>query len=221
MLQSFFREVATGYHDSQRRYRTTTTSWNEAAELRSTTVHHQTRTPFLDATQNSHFTAMKFRDACCYASLLIRPTQAFTQPREQHNCVQRHNVIQRRPRRSLEKRRKRRDNDGIDHEKADDFPWDSAESRPMVPSLKKELGEDYWVDEDELARYQAKLVEQRQRDPGQIPEEKLWIEVLSPYKDNWIGLISVSIVALSFIFKVRRFLSFPSSKMILTACFYG
>jgi len=83
----------------------------------------------------------------------------------------------------------------------DDFPWDTAEARPLVSANARLLGEDYWMDEEELRRAKEREAQIRARDPGQIPEEKLWIEVLSPYKQNWIGLISVSIIALAFIFK--------------------
>ena len=32
----------------------------------------------------------------------------------------------------------------------DNFPWDTAESRPLVASRSKEAGEDYWIDEKDL-----------------------------------------------------------------------
>lgn len=32
------------------------------------------------------------------------------------------------------------------------FPWDTAESRPLVSSKSKEAGEDYWIDEEDLAK---------------------------------------------------------------------
>ena len=31
---------------------------------------------------------------------------------------------------------------------------------------------------------------------GEIPKEKLWDETLAPYRQNWIGVISVLIVML-------------------------
>ena len=83
----------------------------------------------------------------------------------------------------------------------DDFPWDTAEARPLVRSSAREAGEDYWIDPDDLRRATERAERIRPPDPGQIPEEKLWTEVLSPYKQNWIGLISVSIIAIAFIFK--------------------
>jgi hypothetical protein len=115
------------------------------------------------------------------------------------------------PRRTLPKKKRRRtggdsnNGNGVDDEK-DALLWTSAigELRPLVSSRQKELGEDYWVDERELAVYEeSRRQKTRFIDPGQIPAEKLWLEVLSPYRDNWIGLISVSIVAIAFIFKVK------------------
>jgi hypothetical protein len=124
------------------------------------------------------------------------------------------------PRRSLPKKKRRRHNGGGDNASSnsgggpvDDFPWESAESRPLISSKKIELGEDYWVDEQDMIQYlahqqRAEQQKKRRRDgpttAGQITPEKLWTEVLSPYKNNWIGLISVSIVAIAFIFKVRN-----------------
>jgi len=32
------------------------------------------------------------------------------------------------------------------------FPWDTAESRPIVSSKSREAGEDYWIDEEELQK---------------------------------------------------------------------
>lgn len=109
----------------------------------------------------------------------------------------------RQPRRNLQKRRrKKRVGASIPaKDEEDDFPWDTAEARPLVLSSAREAGEDYWIDPEDLRRAEEREALLRARDPGQMPEEKLWIEVLSPYKQNWIGLISVSIIALAFIFK--------------------
>ena len=83
----------------------------------------------------------------------------------------------------------------------DDFPWETAESRSLITSAAREAGEDYWIDLEELKREQERVERKRLREPGQIPDQKLWTEVLSPYRQNWIGLISVSIIAFAFIFK--------------------
>jgi hypothetical protein len=71
----------------------------------------------------------------------------------------------------------------------------------MISSSAREAGEDYWIDLEELKRQEERKEQIRARDPGQIPDQKLWTEVLSPYKQNWIGWISVTIIAIAFIFK--------------------
>jgi hypothetical protein len=87
----------------------------------------------------------------------------------------------------------------------EDFPWDTAESRTIISARAREAGEDYWIDMEELQRIEEQQQRQQQlikpRDPDQISDQKLWIEVLSPYKQNWIGLISVSMIVFAFIFK--------------------
>ena len=111
----------------------------------------------------------------------------------------------RQPRRNLQKRpRKGRKPDGksaYTMPASEEFPWETAESRSLIASAAREAGEDYWIDLEELKRQKQREEQIRARDPGQIPDQKLWTEVLSPYKQNWIGLISVSIIALAFIFK--------------------
>ena len=59
------------------------------------------------------------------------------------------------------------------------------------------MGEDYWIDQEELKAAQERREQLQKREPGQIPNEKLWVEILSPYKQNWIGMISVVIVVLA------------------------
>ena len=79
--------------------------------------------------------------------------------------------------------------------------WEKSESRPLIPSNAKEKGQDYWVDEDALKREQereAARIAARQSG-NQVPDEKLWGEILSPYRQNWIGFISVFIITLAFI----------------------
>lgn len=79
--------------------------------------------------------------------------------------------------------------------------WEKSESRPLIPSNAKEKGQDYWVDEEALKREQereAARIAARQSG-NQVPDEKLWSEILSPYRQNWIGFISVFIITLAFI----------------------
>jgi hypothetical protein len=120
--------------------------------------------------------------------------------------------VQRQPRRKLQKRRRRREKQlgGIFDDSDDDEQWETAELRPLVLSRSKELGEDYWIDEKDLQRERQRMAS-RPPDPGQIPEQKLWKEVLSPYRQNWIGLISVVFVVLATIItKFPELLSTPS-----------
>jgi hypothetical protein len=35
---------------------------------------------------------------------------------------------------------------------SEQFPWDTAESRPLVSSKSKEAGEDYWIDDKDLEK---------------------------------------------------------------------
>lgn len=103
--------------------------------------------------------------------------------------------------------------------------WDNPteERRSLISWTAREAGEDYWYDLDELQRHQDEQQQQRQRrrqpqtgtlaqrtaaaatstssrgSTTRMPDQKLWTEILSPYKQNWIGLISVAMIALAFI----------------------
>eukprot|EP00547_Thalassionema_nitzschioides_P004916 CAMPEP_0194201810 /NCGR_PEP_ID=MMETSP0156-20130528/1980_1 /TAXON_ID=33649 /ORGANISM="Thalassionema nitzschioides, Strain L26-B" /LENGTH=163 /DNA_ID=CAMNT_0038927105 /DNA_START=116 /DNA_END=607 /DNA_ORIENTATION=- len=113
------------------------------------------------------------------------------------------------PRRNLKKRRNRRRR----HEKIDDFPWDTAESRPLVQSSRIEAGEDYWIDEKELEESLKREEEAKNRKPieGEISQDKLWEETLAPYKQNWIGYFSVFIVTVAtIVIKFPELLDPPS-----------
>jgi hypothetical protein len=105
----------------------------------------------------------------------------------------------------LQKRRKKkRQGQSIPAGATEDF-WQTSEVRPLVKGNAIEKGEDYWVPEEDLKREQEReAARMAGRPQEQVSDEKLWSEVLSPYKQNWIGLISVSIIALAFIIK-----SFP------------
>lgn len=108
----------------------------------------------------------------------------------------------RQPRRNLVKRQRRKSREGNSRHSGgsaagDAFPWETAESRSIVSTVSKEMGEDYWIDQEELQAVQKRREALQKREPGQIPNEKLWIEILSPYKQNWIGMISVVMVVLA------------------------
>lgn len=98
--------------------------------------------------------------------------------------------------------------------KEEEFPWDTAESRPIVSSKSREAGEDYWIDEAELEKslQRKQAIQNRKSLEGEIPKEKLWTEVKAPYKQNWIGIFSVGIVILATI--VTKFPELLNSPVI-------
>ena len=103
----------------------------------------------------------------------------------------------------MQKRRRRQEKQGQNQVvlQEDDTLWNQGEVRPLVKESAKEQGLDYWIPEDELVRYQQVEEAKRLRDPGQVSNEKLMTEVLSPYRQNWIGVISVSIVVIAALIK--------------------
>jgi hypothetical protein len=106
----------------------------------------------------------------------------------------------RQPRRNLQKRRRRSkkgESNSENTQTEEEAFWSTAESRPFVSDKAKEMGEDYWIDQQELQAVQERKEALKRREPSQIPNEKLWSEVLAPYKQNWIGIISVTIVVLA------------------------
>lgn len=72
--------------------------------------------------------------------------------------------------------------------------WESGDIRPLVADRQREMGQDYWMDDKEVAEFEERQAAIRAREPGQVPDEKLWTEILSPYRQNWIGLFSMAIV---------------------------
>mmetsp|Transcript_69 Transcript_69/g.127 ORF Transcript_69/g.127 Transcript_69/m.127 type:complete len:179 (-) Transcript_69:179-715(-) len=77
------------------------------------------------------------------------------------------------------------------------------ETRPLVRSKSIEAGEDYWIDEKEFLKYSQRqeAIKNRKASEGEISKEKLQQEVVAPYKQNWIGLLSVGIIVLAVIAK--------------------
>jgi hypothetical protein len=92
------------------------------------------------------------------------------------------------------------------------------EVRPLVPWVRRDLGEDYWIDPadlererqreaDRLLRMRSRRGQKGSNDDGDddedqvtiIPAEKLWTEVKAPYRQNWIGYFSVVIAVLTVI----------------------
>mmetsp|Transcript_33080 Transcript_33080/g.80400 ORF Transcript_33080/g.80400 Transcript_33080/m.80400 type:complete len:261 (-) Transcript_33080:1480-2262(-) len=82
----------------------------------------------------------------------------------------------------------------------------TEEIRPLIKSVSRERGTDYWIDpadyEREVRREQERLERLQQLRKGgknndKISDEKLWSEVKAPYKQNWIGYFSVMVAILS------------------------
>jgi len=138
--------------------------------------------------------------------MVIRQVESFTLLPSGRNpsCVSQSALFStpapRQPRRMLKKRRRnpaKRKTGKMTP--AQEFPWDSTESRPLVKSKRQEAGEDYWIDDAELEAFETKqqAIKNRKALEGEVPKEKLWSEVKAPYKQNWIGYFSVLIAILS------------------------
>lgn len=69
------------------------------------------------------------------------------------------------------------------------------EIKPLIKTRSVEQGLDYWIDEADLKK--QKMI--NDQFSGQIDQQKLREETVAPYKQNWIGLVSVSMIALSVI----------------------
>lgn len=83
----------------------------------------------------------------------------------------------------------------------------TQEYRPLVASIRRDTGEDYWIDPEDLEREQLRKEEQeKQRESFLLrkgdevmPAEKLMTEVKAPYRQNWIGYFSLIVAVLSII----------------------
>eukprot|EP00543_Licmophora_paradoxa_P003362 CAMPEP_0202446180 /NCGR_PEP_ID=MMETSP1360-20130828/4774_1 /ASSEMBLY_ACC=CAM_ASM_000848 /TAXON_ID=515479 /ORGANISM="Licmophora paradoxa, Strain CCMP2313" /LENGTH=179 /DNA_ID=CAMNT_0049062623 /DNA_START=188 /DNA_END=727 /DNA_ORIENTATION=+ len=122
----------------------------------------------------------------------------------------------RQPRRNLKKRRNR-DRKGrmISASSAAADKWDRERDdiRPLLKSKQIENGDDYWIDEKELNAFQLRMqaIKNRKAMEGEIPKDKLMDETLAPYKQNWIGFISVLIIVITtLITKFPELLDTPS-----------
>lgn len=84
------------------------------------------------------------------------------------------------------------------------------EYRPLVPSVRRDMGEDYWIDpadlEKERRRLEAQTAARSRGSPDSdgggdaiMSQEKLMTEVTAPYRQNWIGYFSLGVAVLSII----------------------
>ncbi len=79
--------------------------------------------------------------------------------------------------------------------------------RPLVASIRRDSGEDYWIDPKDLEREQLRKQEQEKQRAAFLarkgdevmPQEKLMTEVKAPYQQNWIGYFSLMVALLSII----------------------
>jgi len=78
-----------------------------------------------------------------------------------------------------------------------DGDHDDIEIRPVRRQDAIKAGLDYWIDDSDYEKERRRLRNRKAMEVGAISKEKLIEEVVAPYKQNWIGIISVSIVALS------------------------
>lgn len=87
----------------------------------------------------------------------------------------------------------------------------TQEYRPLVPSVRRDMGEDYWIDPKDLERERQKEEHEQQRrriafgtksdsnSDQAMSQEKLMTEVKAPYRQNWIGYFSLMVAVLSII----------------------
>lgn len=83
----------------------------------------------------------------------------------------------------------------------------------MISSKQKEAGLDFWVDPKDLEREKQRqlAINNRKSMEGEITKEKLRAEVVAPYTQNWIGLISVMFIVLATIItNFPEVLDYPS-----------
>ena len=84
---------------------------------------------------------------------------------------------------------------------------EEQEYRPLVASIRRDSGEDYWIDPKDLEREQRRKKEQEKQRAAFLarkgdevmPQEKLMTEVKAPYQQNWIGYFSLMVAVLSII----------------------
>lgn len=69
---------------------------------------------------------------------------------------------------------------------------------PKTNSINREDGTDYWMDEKDVKKEQAKKVKRKAPAPDQFPKERIRDEIVSPYKNNWILFIAITIFSIAF-----------------------
>ncbi|GAB5037818.1 Hypothetical protein NocV09_11000070 [Nannochloropsis oceanica] len=74
----------------------------------------------------------------------------------------------------------------------------SFSTMPKTQSYNKEDGTDYWMDEKVLEAEKRRKAKRKAPSPDQYPAEKIREEIVSPYKNNWILFISITIFSIAF-----------------------
>eukprot|EP00752_Nemacystus_decipiens_P009897 g8830.t1 len=78
---------------------------------------------------------------------------------------------------------------------------EKGEFRPLVLKTDRESvlrGEDYWIDYSEVDKRKAqKEARAKAPAPDQFAQSKMKAEIVNPYKQNWILVISIAIVAIA------------------------
>jgi len=140
------------------------------------------------------------------SSLYQRNAPGFAAPRPQPD-----GGVRPAPRRILPKRegggenarrrrgRRQRDRNDVSGNDDDDdpFPWDTADSRPLVRSVRIERGEDYYIQEQVQRNVGTDVT--RELHPALLT--KLKEELVGPYVDNHIGWITVFVLGVVVAFK--------------------
>ena len=82
-------------------------------------------------------------------------------------------------------------------------PDDVWETKPLIAAQRKEAGEDFWIDPEDIKREKERkqAIANRKAAESEMPQSKLRSEIVAPYKQNWIGIISVLFIVLATIVK--------------------
>lgn len=77
--------------------------------------------------------------------------------------------------------------------------WDKMETRPLVKQTPDpRTGDDYWIDltvKKETPKRRSKPIDNKLK-------ERLKAETAAPYKNNWIGIIVVTVLVLVILYNV-------------------
>ncbi|KAA8496027.1 hypothetical protein FVE85_2182 [Porphyridium purpureum] len=119
-----------------------------------------------------------------------RPDSALVRPRDPSELrteSERRRNSPVKPVRSIRKRRRL---------KSDELDWDALDSQPLVRRpVDPATGEDYYIEID-MEKTREPRKKRRPRPVDANMREKLKRETISPYKNNWIGVIVVVVLVL-------------------------